>query len=207
MTKEEKKARRKEWYEKNKDRIKERQTAYREQHREEYNARATQWQRENRERVSAQARERYWKNHEKSKADELERQRRRLADPEKRAARNAYEKAWRDKPENREKIIASRKNRYERLKAQWREKNLKKKYGITAADYNAMFEAQGGLCAICKGAEGSFSNGGGLHVDHNHTTNKVRKLLCGSCNNGIGNFHENIETLLAAAAYLKEFIE
>ena len=42
-----------------------------------------------------------------------------------------------------------------------------------------------------------------MAVDHNHTTGKVRELLCAKCNKAIGLFQENIDTIIRAAAYLK----
>ena len=74
--------------------------------------------------------------------------------------------------------------------------DLKAKYGITLADYEAMFARQGGRCAIC-GADNQK-----LVVDHNHTTRKVRSLLCHLCNALIGCARENIDILVSAAAYL-----
>jgi hypothetical protein len=59
-----------------------------------------------------------------------------------------------------------------------------------------MFQRQNGKCAICCQTERK------LVVDHNHTTNKVRGLLCNACNSVIGHCHENIAVLVSAAAYL-----
>lgn len=42
-----------------------------------------------------------------------------------------------------------------------------------------------------------------FHVDHCHTSNKVRGLLCGGCNVGIGMFREDKAIFLAALAYLE----
>lgn len=42
-----------------------------------------------------------------------------------------------------------------------------------------------------------------LAVDHDHSTNKVRQLLCMDCNKGIGCFEDDILRLLAAIEYLK----
>lgn len=61
-----------------------------------------------------------------------------------------------------------------------------------------MLVGQGCRCAICGSPRGARS----LHVDHDHTTGKVRALLCGNCNKGIGNFQEDPDLLLAAAMYV-----
>lgn len=79
-----------------------------------------------------------------------------------------------------------------------RNMDLKAKYGITVADYDAMYARQGGKCAICD----TFKEKGKLVVDHNHQTGKVRELLCHLCNAMIGCARENTAILVAAAAYL-----
>ena len=63
-----------------------------------------------------------------------------------------------------------------------------------------MVAKQENLCAICGGKE--IANRG-LCVDHNHSTGKVRGVLCLNCNAGIGNFRENIDVMLNAIKYLK----
>lgn len=74
--------------------------------------------------------------------------------------------------------------------------DLKANYGITLDDYNAIFARQEGRCAICGVSDKK------LVVDHNHTTGKVRALLCHHCNTMIGSAREDITILLHAAAYL-----
>jgi Recombination endonuclease VII len=48
--------------------------------------------------------------------------------------------------------------------------------------YPELFEAQGGVCAICGKPPGERA----LHVDHDHETGQVRGLLCYSCNTKLG---------------------
>lgn len=83
----------------------------------------------------------------------------------------------------------------------YRNGNLKAKYGITAAQYDQMLEAQGHGCAICGRRE--CRTGKALAVDHSHVTGKVRGLLCGSCNKGIGLLQDSPELLTRAARYLE----
>lgn len=87
-----------------------------------------------------------------------------------------------------------------------RRHQLKQKYGITQAEYDAMHAAQRGLCAICHRPETRLSRRGTLRclaVDHDHATGEIRSLLCSSCNNGIGYFNDDSNLLIAAAEYLR----
>jgi hypothetical protein len=81
-----------------------------------------------------------------------------------------------------------------------RNSELKRKYGMTAADFDAMAARQGGLCAIC----GSPPSEGrkNLALDHDHATGRVRGLLCGPCNRGIGHFRDDPELMHLAIEYL-----
>jgi hypothetical protein len=75
--------------------------------------------------------------------------------------------------------------------------HLRRRYGITAAEADAMLEAQGGLCAICGAAPAA-------QVDHDHDTGAVRALLCFNCNGGLGQFRDDPGVLRAAADYVEE---
>lgn len=66
-----------------------------------------------------------------------------------------------------------------------REMSYKRLYGITAQQYQDMYESQEGKCSICKN---KFDL---LCVDHNHQTNKVRSLLCNDCNYNLGRYKED----------------
>ncbi|WP_153544463.1 endonuclease VII domain-containing protein [Streptomyces sp. RB17] len=74
--------------------------------------------------------------------------------------------------------------------------HLKRNYGLTEAERDAMIAAQRGLCAICLAAPPA-------HVDHCHKTGRVRGVLCFNCNSAIGKLRDDPEAARRAAAYLE----
>lgn len=82
-----------------------------------------------------------------------------------------------------------------------RNNRLKSEYGITVEDYDKLFKEQNECCAICSTPQSELRRR--LSVDHCHVTNKIRGLLCDSCNNGLGRFKDSEEILLIAIKYLK----
>lgn len=78
------------------------------------------------------------------------------------------------------------------------------RYGITFADYQAMHGNQNGRCAICDGPpNGNGKKYGRFSVDHDHDTNEIRGLLCGTCNSGLGMFRDDPHLLDLASDYLR----
>ncbi len=100
----------------------------------------------------------------------------------------------------RKSYYLKNKERYRVYGEQLRERKtkLKKAYGIGPVEWQALSDAQGGLCAICQGLPGKK----GLSVDHCHATRRVRGLLCSRCNTGLGQFQDNPALLTAAIEYL-----
>lgn len=80
--------------------------------------------------------------------------------------------------------------------------DLKKNFGITKDQYCAMLDKQECKCAIC-GTKHIDEHKKRLHVDHCHTTGKIRGLLCNHCNLGIGHLKDDINILKNAIAYLE----
>lgn len=76
-----------------------------------------------------------------------------------------------------------------------------RQYGLTEAQFAALFRAQGNACACC----GRTTNKGNKSwcVDHDHQTGEVRGILCGLCNTGIGALGDNLEGLKKAVKYLR----
>jgi hypothetical protein len=87
-----------------------------------------------------------------------------------------------------------------RKKADNAETQLWSCYGIDFEDWARLYEKQKHRCAGC-GRQLDFSFL--THVDHNHTTGKVRGLLCKGCNNAIGETRDNPRILRALADYLE----
>jgi hypothetical protein len=87
---------------------------------------------------------------------------------------------------------------------------LRDKYNIEQSDYKALLRAQNGRCGICGTEDPGGRWGLSFHVDHDHACcpgkkscgECVRGLLCSSCNTGVGNFRDDPNRLIAAAAYL-----
>jgi Recombination endonuclease VII/HNH endonuclease len=86
----------------------------------------------------------------------------------------------------------------------YKESDLKRYYGIGLLEYGKLLISQNGKCAICGNENGGHRNGDpkALAVDHDHTTGKVRGLLCEACNQGIGKLKEDVTILQRAIEYL-----
>lgn len=84
----------------------------------------------------------------------------------------------------------------------FKERDLKRDFGIGMDDYMTMLELQGGGCAICGGKEnGRYKY---LAVDHCHDSKKIRGLLCGNCNTAIGLLKDDVTVLRKAIEYLSK---
>lgn len=85
-------------------------------------------------------------------------------------------------------------------------KHKLKRYGVGLQDYEQMLKQQDGKCAICGTSEVKIKNrkNYNLYVDHCHTSNKVRGLLCNHCNTGLGMFKDSIHNLQKAQDYLND---
>lgn len=88
---------------------------------------------------------------------------------------------------------------------------LKLQYGVTLQELDERLAKQNYCCAICEVLLDSSCLNLTPQVDHVHTENelrfsvkKIRGLLCGSCNRGLGQFKDNIATMEKAVLYLKE---
>ncbi|QFP95542.1 endonuclease VII [Mycobacterium phage GaugeLDP] len=93
-----------------------------------------------------------------------------------------------------------RAKRRERSAGTW-EARIIATYDITAEEYWAIYEFQGGRCYICQRANGKHKR---LSVDHDHKTGIIRGLLCTMCNKyTLGWARDCIEFFMRAIEYLK----
>lgn len=82
------------------------------------------------------------------------------------------------------------------------------RYGLTQSDLSDMTLMQGGRCDICGDRlRHDLVRPGhpAVHVDHDHASGQVRALLCGPCNQGLGNFKDDPHRLAAAVTYLRRW--
>lgn len=82
--------------------------------------------------------------------------------------------------------------RLQRVEADKR-RGLMRRYGLTVEDYDNLLASQGGHCAICPATKS-------LHVDHCHTSGKVRGILCASHNRSMAAL-DDLELFKALSAY------
>jgi hypothetical protein len=137
-----------------------------------------------------------------------------------RGCRLQTRRSWASRPEVAKHLAAYKANRYrknisgERDKALARERRrrvvardkisayeLRRRYGMSRNQYEALLARQQGVCAICRKACSLRKN---LCVDHDHETGHIRGLLCVKCNSGIGAFADSSAIIRRAADYLDD---
>lgn len=132
------------------------------------------------------------------------RHKQRSADPQFRAAAVARTKAWCEaNPERRRtQALTGIRRRMATGKltaaqvAIWNRRSRLRSFGLTEESYAALLEQQQQRCAICQQVVSK------PYIDHDHSTGKVRGLLCSNCNFGLGQFKDNPSYLDAAISYL-----
>lgn len=164
--------RRKDYYNKNKEK-------WRIENTPEIKKRKQEWVLKNKERVSNQRKEYRENNKEKLSIVKKE------YTIKNKVNKSEYDKEYRAK--NKDRV---------------RNNLLLREYGISLEDYNKMFANQKGCCKICNRHQSELKKI--LAVDHCHVNKNVRGLLCSSCNTGLGNFKDNVESLYAAIEYLNK---
>lgn len=104
---------------------------------------------------------------------------------------------------NPDKMQASKRKSYaKQYRTTGRAALLRNRFGLTIAQYDALLEAQGGVCGICGRKPAAHERKQDLCVDHDHGTGQIRGLLCGECNSALGLFRDSPALLRQAIAYL-----
>lgn len=107
--------------------------------------------------------------------------------------RKTQEAYWADPEKSRQR----RRELYAQNPAGQLSRARKYKYGISQQEWEKLFLECEGKCQICSSPEE-------ICVDHNHSTGRVRGLLCRKCNAAIGLLKETPELLLKAVEYLRK---
>jgi hypothetical protein len=196
---------RKEYRKKNKEQIAIKGKEYREKNKEKLSAYKKEYNKKNKEKISAYHKEYHKKNKEKISAKSKAYQQTEAYIKN----RRIYIKQYREK--NKEKIVAQVSAHYYKNKKHKMAVYRQRLYGITPEDYDTMLKEQNHKCKICSikfnnnyNQESKIDYVHSQHLDHCHTTNKVRGILCPLCNLGLGHFKNSSERITTAINYLKE---
>lgn len=79
-----------------------------------------------------------------------------------------------------------------------RENRLRREYGLSVEDWDRLHDEQLGRCAICLTPLVEVRPA----VDHCHTCDAVRGILCDPCNMALGLLGDDVERILRAAEYV-----
>lgn len=83
---------------------------------------------------------------------------------------------------------------------EWRQQyRLKNRFGLTTEEFSAMVLEQNNKCKICECEMDT------PQIDHNHTTGKVRSLLCRPCNTSLGLVKEDTKILYNMISYINAY--
>lgn len=84
------------------------------------------------------------------------------------------------------------------------------RYGLTGAQWHALFESQGRKCAVCQnnepGRKPALIAGNAWCTDHDHETGMVRGILCQYCNKTLGHFGDTIATMRKRIAQFERYL-
>lgn len=161
------------------------------EHRRQKNReKAARWRDKHGEKHRAAEKARYWADPELARAKLRVRSKARYANetPEQKKKRQEYNSKWHRENHDPEKRRASA---------------LKSLYDLTPEDYERLLAAQGGRCAVCARTPDQEAHGV-LHIDHCHSTRRVRGLLCGNHNTALGLCHDSSAELIALARYVDQ---
>ena len=76
---------------------------------------------------------------------------------------------------------------------------LKHRYGIRLREYDRLLADQDGRCGVCRDPFGSVAE-----VDHDHSSEEVRGLVCRRCNAFLGYLDKDPKLAEKAVIYLRK---
>lgn len=117
-----------------------------------------------------------------------------------RPCRNSVVKAWRER--NQPKCQSYR---LSRPIGYGYASHLKRAYELSMDEFISMLQEQDYKCKVCDKpitVVGKRQHNS-IVVDHNHSTNEVRGLLCRNCNSMLGLAQDSAAILIKGAAYLE----
>ena len=79
---------------------------------------------------------------------------------------------------------------------------FKRLYNLTLTEYEDIVKKQNNKCKICL-TDFSLLSRKNIHVDHDHSSGKVRGLLCARCNRVLGLLEESSRILYGMIQYLE----
>lgn len=85
-------------------------------------------------------------------------------------------------------------------------RSLQNYYGLTPTQAEIILKLRkSGRCYICNKKPSGSKRGPNsvLHVDHDHSTGKIRGLVCNHCNRALGAFYDDPSLMAKATKYLK----
>ena len=123
---------------------------------------------------------------ERNRRARNEKQRKRYAEDEEYRERvKAQQRTSRAAHKEEIKERQRRRSWAKKLADRWR--RLRRVYGISRDEYEALLARQGGVCGICRKPPQEP-----LCVDHSHATGRVRGLLCRKCNTALGSLDDDV---------------
>lgn len=155
------------------------------------------WQLLNPEKAKASHRKWYVSHREQVRA---KRRQYYLAHREEELLKQKLLRAARNASDNQRRRVATAPDP-DKIRKRYRAEQLKK-YGLTEAGFAQLLKHCNGKCQICSEppTKGRWPQ---LHIDHDHSSGRVRGLLCSNCNVGIGMLRDDPERLRRAAEYLE----
>lgn len=86
------------------------------------------------------------------------------------------------------------------------DRHYRRVFGVGLLSIRELLATQDNKCKLCERTL-SMVNGRGFssiaHVDHCHSTGKIRGILCGHCNTALGKLGDSVEAIERVLKYVK----